>query len=470
MRPLASVGVAVLLLTACIDNPFDPDISESLAPPPQLSLHHIRNGGTAELRPIDGTDEVFPRDVNRHGHVVGTSVGAAGPRSVLWRPASQFTTGRERAVLRDLAPLEHPVSIDDEGLIAGRLGERAAVWIRGDITDIGTLPGDDRSVVTAGSSTGGWVVGNSWPSSEEFDEAARGFRWAGGRMQELPPLPGDESSRAFWVNRYGVVAGVSIAPGVGRGMVVVWTDGVPRATGYEFTTYPPLGISDRGELLLSSVDGDDVFTWRRGIETRLPHPTPDNPGARFWGVKINAAGEVFARVEVDEPLIEQRFGQYSGRDFVFISPSPILDCPFFDGSFAVCLSPMRDHPFTVLTDGRVLKSGAVDDLTATEQTTSTVTLRWTQVGDVRGDPARYRVRYSEAPIHVDAWSDETRGCDVRGTTIGAEASCTIQGLEQGVAYDFQLMSYRLENGVWKGAKYSTVGIAQPGAGGGGGAP
>lgn len=118
-------------------------------------------------------------------------------------------------------------------------------------------------------------------------------------------------------------------------------------------------------------------------------------------------------------------------------------------------------PGRALTRERKLPDGVVNDLTVTNWDASSIMVRWTQVDDGRGRPARYRVRYSPAPIHTDAWSSESFGCDVRGDEIGAEISCTVNGLASGTAYEFRLMSYRMEDGVWVDAGYSNVAAASP---------
>lgn len=99
----------------------------------------------------------------------------------------------------------------------------------------------------------------------------------------------------------------------------------------------------------------------------------------------------------------------------------------------------------------------VDDLAVVGATTSTITLRWTQVDDGTGKPASYRLKY--APPSID-WSTATIGCDVKGDRIGATASCTVAGLPAGTLFDFQLMSYGTKGGKWKGAVYSNVAEGQ----------
>lgn len=91
---------------------------------------------------------------------------------------------------------------------------------------------------------------------------------------------------------------------------------------------------------------------------------------------------------------------------------------------------------------------SVDDLEVVGATASTLTLRWTQVQDGRGEPAFYRVRFGSP---LDVWKEGTIGCDreIRGTEIGAEMTCTVEGLDPGTSYELQLYSYYYDDdGKW----------------------
>ena len=105
----------------------------------------------------------------------------------------------------------------------------------------------------------------------------------------------------------------------------------------------------------------------------------------------------------------------------------------------------------------------VRDLRPVSVTATTMTIEWTEVGDGTGDPAWYRVKYAEQPL-VD-WKQATVGCEptLEGVEVGAPFSCTIEGLLPGTVYDVQLMSYRMEDGVWTGAEYSNLVTARAGA-------
>jgi uncharacterized protein YjdB len=90
--------------------------------------------------------------------------------------------------------------------------------------------------------------------------------------------------------------------------------------------------------------------------------------------------------------------------------------------------------------------GRVTDLTATEVTTSTATLSFTQVDDGTGAPAQYLLRYRQAPYAHWGTANpvEAGSCagSVAGTAVGQPLTCTVGGLEPGTSYGFQVIAFR----------------------------
>lgn len=101
----------------------------------------------------------------------------------------------------------------------------------------------------------------------------------------------------------------------------------------------------------------------------------------------------------------------------------------------------------------LVRATPVKDLTVPEVGDSTITLTWTQVDDGRGGVADYEVRYARPALE---WATAELACAVAGKEIGAPATCTVEGLEPGVTYDFMLMSYRPRGSAQIGAVYSPV--------------
>ena len=89
--------------------------------------------------------------------------------------------------------------------------------------------------------------------------------------------------------------------------------------------------------------------------------------------------------------------------------------------------------------------GTVTDLSVVSVTNNSATLRFTEVDDGTGQPAKYNVRYAVAPIAWGSADDVSQGtCSVpmAGTAIGAQRTCTVLGLSGSTTYDFQLVAFR----------------------------
>ena len=102
------------------------------------------------------------------------------------------------------------------------------------------------------------------------------------------------------------------------------------------------------------------------------------------------------------------------------------------------------------------KPGAVTDLAVLSLTDSTVTLRWTQVDDGTGSPARYALRYGTPTL---AWGAAyPTEVSLTGSAIGATQQYTFRALSSGTPYEFGLVSYRgtLDAGAVFGPLSNTV--------------
>ncbi|MBI4503394.1 MAG: hypothetical protein HY700_19830 [Gemmatimonadetes bacterium] len=76
-----------------------------------------------------------------------------------------------------------------------------------------------------------------------------------------------------------------------------------------------------------------------------------------------------------------------------------------------------------------------------------LTLYFTEVDDGTRQPATYEMRYARSPIGSD-WGSATSVTQgtckspMPGKSAGAFRSCTVEGLEPGVTYDFQMVAFR----------------------------
>ena len=103
---------------------------------------------------------------------------------------------------------------------------------------------------------------------------------------------------------------------------------------------------------------------------------------------------------------------------------------------------------SALTDTReVTPPETVTDLSVASVTSSSVTLRFTEVGDGAGGAASYQVRYAPTPIGW-GWGSATTvyegecGTPISGTEPGSDRTCTVSGLDPDSSYDFQMSSFR----------------------------
>jgi hypothetical protein len=90
--------------------------------------------------------------------------------------------------------------------------------------------------------------------------------------------------------------------------------------------------------------------------------------------------------------------------------------------------------------------GRVTDLTGVGSTTSEISVRFTEVSDGTGQPAKYQLRFGPAPsTNWGAMTPVASGtCAgvVAGTSVGQSLTCTVAGLTAGTSYDIQLVAYR----------------------------
>ena len=140
--------------------------------------------------------------------------------ALLWR----------RGILTNLGILS-AVDINDRGVIVGNDTTsgtfHAVVWNDGEVTDLGTLPGDTSSAARAINNVG-QVVGES-----SGDDGIHAFVWDDGEMIQLPGFL-ESSVWARGINNRGQIVGASytdpnVMGGAARG--VLWTNGVPTNLG-----------------------------------------------------------------------------------------------------------------------------------------------------------------------------------------------------------------------------------------------
>jgi uncharacterized protein YjdB len=89
--------------------------------------------------------------------------------------------------------------------------------------------------------------------------------------------------------------------------------------------------------------------------------------------------------------------------------------------------------------------GVVQDLKASANDSTTVTLSFSQVDDGAGQPAKYDIRLAVGAISWGSATSVANGScatPVAGSTIGSQLTCKVLGLKASTNYNFQLIAFR----------------------------
>ena len=154
--------------------------------------------------------------------------------------AAPFTVTDMGFSSRSAPAINNNSQVSDSRTVNGQ--SQALLWENGNITDLGTLPGDQQSN-PHGINDASQIVGQS-------DE--RAFLWENGVMNDLGALPGNSFAGAFGINNLGQVVGVSRG-GTSSEQAFIWDNGVMSGLGtlggLESTAS---GINDFGQVIGSS--------------------------------------------------------------------------------------------------------------------------------------------------------------------------------------------------------------------------
>lgn len=183
------------------------------------------------------------------------------------------------------------------------------VWEKGVMRALPTLGGNNGFAAAANNR--GQIVG--WAESAVADPTCvppqvlqfRAVLWEKGRIQELPPLPGDTSGAATAINNRGQVVGISgtCDQAVGRftaAHAVLWEKGTVTELGDLGAPWwnTPMAINQRGDIVgFAGLPGDDpdnpllrAVLWTRRGEIRNLGTLPGDVTSEAHG--INDRGQV----------------------------------------------------------------------------------------------------------------------------------------------------------------------------------
>jgi probable HAF family extracellular repeat protein len=207
--------------------------------------------------------------------------------------------------------------------VAGTVFTHAVLWRRGQIVDLGVLPGGSRSTAT-GINNRGQVVG--------FSDVGGGithpFLWQHGRMTDLGS-PTDGSAWAQWINNKGEITGnAAFRDPTLSAPSFVWSRGsfTPIALPGE-PSMEVHQINDGGQVVGTAalhgpgMSGLRAFVWRAGVLTEVP----TLGGRSSLGTAINGHGRVIGYADLPQVGVSHGFVWRTGvpRD---LNPSgdPVL--------------------------------------------------------------------------------------------------------------------------------------------------
>lgn len=173
------------------------------------------------------------------------------------------------------------------------------------------LPGlGGNSSYAANSNRAGHIVGFAETALDPTCMAPQvfgihGAMWSGGKVQDLPPLPGDAASAALAINDHDVAAGgsgICASPGlVGFALAthaVIWRNGVPTdlgSLGGQFNN-AATDSNNQGQVVgMSDVPGDTAthaVLWQKGAILDLG-TLPGDTFSYAWA--INEHGKIFGQ-------------------------------------------------------------------------------------------------------------------------------------------------------------------------------
>lgn len=198
---------------------------------------------------------------------------------------------------------------------AGRLD--AYLWTpTGGLQDLGTLPGDNRSIAY-GINAAGEVVGESASSGVSL----HAFVWtAGGGMQDIGNLPDDTTSIAYGIDDTGTVVGVSINDAF-FGHAFQWTSaggmvGLSGTTGASFSE--AFAGNGSGQIVGNSNARGTIYGQAAVFSGGAEQSLGTLPGDTYSTANaINAAGEVVGYANTRGISIERNFGPTNRDDQAF---------------------------------------------------------------------------------------------------------------------------------------------------------
>jgi len=256
-----------------------------------------RDGVVTDLGALPGVTSSAVSAINEHDWIAGFSqsgtidplTGSPETDAVLWKNHQLVNLGtlggneslavgiNNRGQIIGIAtnsvpdPFPFPFGLGFQGT-----QQRAFLWEKGLMRDLGTLGGPDAAPGAAMNDRG-QVTGSSYtsftPNPATGLPTADPFLWEDGKMIDLGSL-GGTSGYGLAVNRRGQVAGQSNLAGDVAAHAFLWDEGILKDLGTLGGTFSiPAWLNDEGDTVGgATTSGDQLFhatLWRDGVITDL---------------------------------------------------------------------------------------------------------------------------------------------------------------------------------------------------------
>jgi len=291
-----------------------------------------RDGVVTDLGALPGVTSSAVSAINEHDWIAGFSqngtidplTGSPEADAVLWKNHQMVNLGtlggneslavgmNNRGQIIGIAtnavpdPFPFPFGLGFQGT-----QQRAFLWEKGVLRDLGTLGGPDAAPGAAMNDRG-QVTGSSYtsltPNPATGLPTADPFLWEDGKMIDLGSL-GGTSGYGLAVNRRGQVAGQSNLAGDVVSHAFLWDKGVLRDLGTLGGTLSlPAWLNDEGETVGgATTPGDQLFhaaLWRDGMITDLGTLNSD---CFSEALAINSTGQIVGQSLACDGITSEAF-------------------------------------------------------------------------------------------------------------------------------------------------------------------
>jgi probable HAF family extracellular repeat protein len=237
-----------------------------------------QNGVTTRLPTPPGFLWAAPEDINLFGDIAGSAAlpdEFFSPRAMIWRRGEPIVLGMFPGGF-----ISQAVAINDWGLVVGIADDgvkvEATAWLNGTPRMLGALPSDTGFPYSEAADVNnlGQVVGRSVVDSVNWHAVL----WHRGQMIDLGTLPGDTHSQASAISDRGQIVGVSANVPASTSRAFLWENGVMRDLGT--VVGDPFARAEDINLFgvavgVTGVTSPHAAVFSRGRTARLPVP----PGA-----------------------------------------------------------------------------------------------------------------------------------------------------------------------------------------------